>query len=96
MGVVREAIEPRQEWSALPPITPDGLPGLQKNLFGEIFGLWKASRAEIQIAVHPLDELVVQLAERVGVSLDDDAVDERHDRRVVGALDGWRRLSSRY
>jgi hypothetical protein len=54
-----------------------------------------ATGAEVQIPVHPVDETVVQLAEGVGVSRENDAIDECHDCRIVGALDGMGRLSAR-
>src|SRR5947208_2767306 len=86
MSVVGKAIQPGQEGSSLPPIPPDGLPGFEEDLLGQILGLGMATRAKVQVPVDPLDETVVQLAEGVGVSRDDDAIDECHDSGVVGAL----------
>jgi hypothetical protein len=57
--VMRKAIQPGQEWAALPSIPTDRLPGFEEHLFGEILGLRVASGTKVQIPVHPFDETIV-------------------------------------
>jgi hypothetical protein len=95
VAVVSQAVQPGHEGSALPPIPTDRFPRLEEHLLGEILRLRMATGSEVQVSIDPLDEAIVQLAERVGVVGDDDAIDERNDSWVVGPLDGLGRLSSR-
>ena len=80
----------------MPPIAPDSLPGLQEHLLGEVLSLGMTAGPEVQIPIHPLDEPVVQLAERVRVAGSDNAVDKSHDAWFVGAFEGLGRLRTRY
>jgi hypothetical protein len=58
-----EAVQPGQKRSPLPAIAPDRLPGFEKHLLGQVLGLGVLTGAEIQVAIHAVDEQVVQLAE---------------------------------
>jgi hypothetical protein len=42
---------------------------------------------EVQVPVHPLDEAVVQLAERGWIARSDDAIDKRDDCGFVGTFE---------
>src|SRR5436190_9930929 len=95
MRVVGEAVEPRQEWSSLPPIAADCLPRLEEDLLGQILSLGMAAGPEVHVSVHPLDETVVELAERGGIVGSHDSIDELDDAAVVGAISGLGRLCSR-
>jgi hypothetical protein len=96
VGVVGKAIQPGQEGSTLPSIPSDRLPRFEEHLLGEILGFGMAAGSEVQVPVHPFNKTVVKLAECVGVSRDDDAIDECHDCRVVGALKRLGRLCAWY
>ena len=96
VGVVGQPIQPGKEWPTLPAIATDRLPCLEEDLFGQVLGFGVAAGPEIEIAIHPLDESVVELAERARIANRDHAIDQLHDDRLVGALGGLGRLSSRY
>ena len=96
VDVVGESIQPRKERASLPAVAPDGFPGLEEDLFGQVFCLGVATSPEVQIPVHPVDETVVQLAKRRGIVGSDRAIDERDDCGFVAPLVGLGRLGSWY
>jgi hypothetical protein len=47
--VVRQEVQPGQERPTLPSVPRDGLPGLQKDPFGEILGFRVAAGADVRV-----------------------------------------------
>src|SRR6266480_1785800 len=86
VDVVGQPIQPGKEWPTLPAIATNRLPSLEEDVLGQVLGFGVAAGPKIEIAIHPFDESVIELAERVRITHRDHAIDKLHYDRLVGAL----------
>lgn len=67
--IVGKTVQPGEEGYPALLVPIDRFPGLEKYLFGQIFGLARRIDPIVDVPVDPIEARLVQLPERVGISL---------------------------